>query len=87
MKGVDARVLSGIIKLSDEVDENIEKLKRLNDKIEVLRSLPKDVLDRMYSISIDKEGNMDIFFDTDTKQQDRTELSEGGIKLCRSPQS
>ena len=28
MKGVDARVLSIIIKLSDEVDENIEKLKK-----------------------------------------------------------
>lgn len=87
MKCIDTWVLNGIIKLSDEVDENAERLKRLNDKIEILKSLPKDVLDRMYSINIDKEGNMDIYFDTDTKQQDRIELSEGGIKLYRSPQS
>lgn len=87
MKCIDTWLLNGTIKLSDEVDENTKRLKRLNDKIEILKSLPKDVLDRMYSISIDKEGNMDIYFDTDTKQQDCIELSEDGIKLRRSPQS
>lgn len=87
MKCIDTWLLNGTIKLSDEVDENTKRLKRLNDKIEILKSLPKDVIDRMYSISIDKEGNMDIYFVTDTKQQDRIELSEDGIKLCRSPQS
>ena len=84
MKGIDVWLLNGIKKLSDEVEENTE---RLNDKIKALKSLPKDVLDRMYSISIDKEGNMDIYFDINIKQQDRIELSEDGIVLCRSPQS
>ena len=44
MKCIDTWLLNGTIKLSDEVDENTKRLKRLNDKIEILKSLPKDVL-------------------------------------------